>query len=236
MRLPRALYAPPIAHRGLWSPGRAPENSLAAFEAACRAGYGIELDVRLSADGEAMVFHDEGLDRMAGLDVALETLTAAELCGIRLAGSEEAIPTLAQTLQLVSDRAMLLVEIKSGPSGAGPLAERTAELLGRHHGPSMAISFDALALAWLAEHRPALARGLDFVGLEDPAMAEHFDRACDLAEPDALVLQLKSAMTGAAQQRRASGQPVLAWTARSPLDAAQAAGAADNIIFEGFRA
>ena len=56
------LFAPPVAHRGLWRPDGAPENSLAAFQAAAAAGYGIELDVQLSADGEAMVFHDGKLE------------------------------------------------------------------------------------------------------------------------------------------------------------------------------
>ena len=60
------LFHPPIAHRGLWSPDGPPENSLGAFQAACAAGYGIELDVQLSADGEAVVFHDDKLERMAG--------------------------------------------------------------------------------------------------------------------------------------------------------------------------
>lgn len=60
------LFAPPVAHRGLWSPHGAPENSLAGFQAACAAGYGIELDVQLSADGEAMVFHDDTLARLTG--------------------------------------------------------------------------------------------------------------------------------------------------------------------------
>src|SRR3569623_3654743 len=73
------LFDPPVAHRGLWSPDGAPENSLAAFQAACAAGYGIELDVQLSADGEAMVFHDGGLKRMTGLEARLSDLTTSEL-------------------------------------------------------------------------------------------------------------------------------------------------------------
>jgi glycerophosphoryl diester phosphodiesterase len=60
------VFAPAIAHRGLWTQDGPPENSLAAFEAACEAGYGIELDVQLSSDGEAMVFHDSKLQRLTG--------------------------------------------------------------------------------------------------------------------------------------------------------------------------
>jgi glycerophosphoryl diester phosphodiesterase len=236
VKLPEVLYTRPIAHRGLWTAGAAPENSLAAFEAAWRAGYGIELDVRLSADGQVMVFHDETLERMTGLAGTVETLTLRQLQEVTLAGTSQPIPTLAQVLELVAGQAMLLVEIKSGPAGAGALVARTADLLERYQGPAAAISFDALALAWLAEHRPAIARGLDFMRLEEPAMAEHFERADELAGPHFLVLELKSAPAAAAQRRRAHGLPVIAWTARSKEDASRLGGSADNIIFEGFAA
>jgi glycerophosphoryl diester phosphodiesterase len=73
------LFRPPIAHRGLWSPDGPPENSLGAFQAACAAGYGIELDVQLSADGEAMVFHDDKLERLTGAPGRIRDRSAAEL-------------------------------------------------------------------------------------------------------------------------------------------------------------
>src|SRR5471032_2871978 len=92
------LFDPPVAHRGLWAPDGAPENSLAAFQAACAHGYGIELDVQLSADGEAMVFHDARLNRMTGVEGRLSDHTAADLGRTRLAGTDETIPTLAETL------------------------------------------------------------------------------------------------------------------------------------------
>ena len=78
------LFDPPVAHRGLWTPDGAPENSLAAFQAACAAGYGIELDVQLTADGEAVVFHDERLERMTGQEGRLRDHTAAELGAMAL--------------------------------------------------------------------------------------------------------------------------------------------------------
>ena len=64
-RLPALFLGAPIAHRALHdlAAGR-PENSPAAIEAACRAGYGIEIDLQLSSDGQAMVFHDYDLNRL----------------------------------------------------------------------------------------------------------------------------------------------------------------------------
>src|SRR5271167_829930 len=92
------LFGPPIAHRGLWSLGGPPENSLGAFQAACAAGYGVELDVQLSADGEAVVFHDATLKRMTGRQGRVADYTAADLGEMRLVDGEETIPTLADTL------------------------------------------------------------------------------------------------------------------------------------------
>jgi glycerophosphoryl diester phosphodiesterase len=232
--LPDALFSPPIAHRGLWTSGEVAENSLTAFERACQAGYGLEFDVRLSSDGEAMVFHDDSLERMTGETGSVETATAAELIRLSLQSGDDRIPSLAETLRLVDGRAMLLVEIKAGPYGATQLAARTAELLGHYHGPAAAISFDAEALAWLKARRPRIARGLDATGAEQPDGAAKMELACETADPHFLVLELASAAAPAARRLRAEGRPVIAWTVRSPEDAARVADHSDNFIFEGF--
>ena len=115
------VFAPPVAHRGLWSPSGPPENSLAAFEAACEAGYGIELDVQLSSDGEAVVFHDSRLTRMTGRDGRIGDFSADDLSAMRLAGFDETIPTLAETLTLVGHRAFVQIELKTLAGEVGPL-------------------------------------------------------------------------------------------------------------------
>lgn len=233
MRLPQALFTPPIAHRGLWAPGGAPENSLAAFDSACRAGFGVELDVRLSSDGAPMVFHDDSLERLTGEAGAIETMTARELCELPLLGGAERIPSLEQTLERVAGRAMLLVELKRGPDAGDALAARAGELLERYSGPAAVISFDAEALAWFSAQGSALPRGLDAMGLDDPAVEAAFERSCSLADPQFLVLELGSLRAPAAVKRRAEGQPVIAWTVRSGEDTKRVAGDCDNIIFEG---
>jgi glycerophosphoryl diester phosphodiesterase len=235
LTLSPALIARPFAHRGLWGQG-VPENALPAFEAACRSGYGIELDIQCSSDGEAMVFHDDGLERMTGVDGRLDSLTARELASLPLLGGESRIPTLAQTLDLVAGRAPMLVEIKAGPDAAGRLAARAAELLDRYQGPAAVISFDADALAWFLHHRPERARGLDAMGLAEAAGAQAFERACESALPDFLVLEKASATTPLAAQHRANGRPVVAWTVRSLEEAARLGAYCDSIIFEGFPA
>ncbi len=152
-----AFMPTPYAHRGLHG-GGIPENSLAAFSAAVEAGFGIELDVQLSSDGAVMVFHDEDLARMTGKDASLCALTAAELGELRLSGTEEHIPTLAEVLSLVGGKAPLLVEIKPHHALA-ELCEKTAALLDEYGGPYMIESFHPLAVNWFRKNRPAVVRG-----------------------------------------------------------------------------
>jgi glycerophosphoryl diester phosphodiesterase len=133
-------------------------GKLSAFRKAVDMGYGIELDVQLSADGEVMVFHDENLLRMTGCDASLYHKTAAELSALRLSGSEEHIPTLAEVLSLVGGRVPLLVEIKSD-HGTVAVCEKTAALLDSYAGEYMIESFHPFALDWMRKNRPNILRG-----------------------------------------------------------------------------
>ena len=100
-----------VAHRGLHTADRSrPENSLAAFETAAAAGYGIELDVQLSREGEVVVFHDDTLDRVCGVHGRVDAFTLAQLQGMRLCGTDQTIPTFAQVLQLLDIAPRPLVE------------------------------------------------------------------------------------------------------------------------------
>ena len=79
LKEPAGLYA----HRGLWN-GERPENSLAAFRAATEQGFGIEMDVHLTKDGQLVVFHDDSLQRMCGTEGIITERTLAELKELRL--------------------------------------------------------------------------------------------------------------------------------------------------------
>ncbi len=239
------LLGPPVAHRGLWDPKGAPENSLAAFEAAVDAGYGVELDVRLSADGAVMVFHDAGLERMVGRQGALADHDAAELAAMRLRGGREAIPTLRQVLDRVEGRALILVELKTGPGEEGPLDEAVAALADAYAGPLAVIGFNPLSHAWWATHRPDVLRGLDSylytdaAGLRLPDEMRRSLQALEhmkIARPHFLALSTDMLTTGPALDARAAGYPIIAWTVRSPEQAQAVAGLCDNLIFEGFAA
>jgi len=238
------IFGPPVAHRGLWSSAGPPENSLAAFEAACEAGYGIELDVQLSSDGEAMVFHDADLRRLTGADGRVADHTAEDLGRLRLAGSDETIPSLADTLTLVGRRAMVLIELKTPYGEVGPLEQRVHEILIDHAGPVSVIGFNPYSHAWFADRHPKVLRGLDSDSYADLArrLAPEQRRAfaklehVALARPHFLALGLDMLPSPKADEMRAGGLPVVAWTTRSPQQWDAVKDHCDNQIFEGFAA
>jgi glycerophosphoryl diester phosphodiesterase len=239
------LFDPPLAHRGLWNRDGAPENSLAAFQAACSHGYGIELDVQLSADGEAMVFHDSKLTRMTGAEGRLSDHTAAELGRLKLAGTDETIPTLSDTLTLVGHRAMVLIELKTPAGEVGPLEKRVHEVLIDHNGPTAIIGFNPYSHAWFAQHHPGVLRGLNSYAYSDDnahTMAAEQRKAYSklehvgMAKPHFLALGLDLLPSGPATKLRGTGMPVVAWTVRSPDQWDAVRDHSDNLIFEGFAA
>lgn len=240
------LFSPPVAHRGLWSPDGAPENSLGAFAAASKAGYGIELDVQLSADGEAMVFHDESLKRMTGVDAKISQFTAAELGAMRLKGADETIPTLAEALALIGRHTLVHVELKTAYGAVGPLEQRVHEVIIDHPGPICVIGFNPYSHAWFADRYPNVLRGLDSYDYASGALADHllpaqreaFSRLehVGLARPHFLALHKEMLPHPRASALRAQGMPIVTWTIRDPQEWLALEAHCDNLIFEGFRA
>ena len=239
------LFDPPIAHRGLWSFDGAPENSLGAFQAACAGGYGIELDVQLTADGEAVVFHDSTLDRMTGRPGRVSDYTAEDLGQMRLNGADETIPTLADALTLIGHRAMVHIEIKIPYGEVGPLERRVHEVLIDHNGPTCVIGFNPYSHAWFADHHPKVLRGLDsysYASADARHLAPELRRAyarldhVEMARPHFLALGLDMLPSARAAELRAGGMPVVAWTVREPAQWDKVKDGCDNLIFEGFRA
>ena len=108
------------------------------MRAAIAAGYGIEVDLQISADGEAMVHHDDVLGRLTEGAGRLDRLSAAELKRVAFRGSAERMMTLGDLCDLVGGRVALLLELKSRFDGDGRLPARVAALLAGYRGPGRA--------------------------------------------------------------------------------------------------
>ncbi len=237
------LFHPPVAHRGLWTPDGAPENSLGAFQAACQAGYGVELDVQLSADGEAVVFHDDHLKRMTGAEGKIGDYSAADLAQMRLAGTDEYVPTLLETLAVIGRRAMVHVELKTPYGEVGPLEQRVHEVLMDHVGPTCVIGFNPYSHAWFADRFPGVLRGLDSYDYKRaPQLADVQRQAfarlehVAIARPHFLAMHIDMLPDERVAKYRAEGMPVVGWTVRDPAQWDAVKDHCDNLIFEGFAA
>jgi len=228
----RALIAKPFAHRGLHG-AAAPENSRAAFEAAIEARHGIELDVQVSGDRQAMVFHDEELGRLAEDEGYVRGRSAAELGRIRLRDCDETIPTLPQILALVAGRAPLLIEVKAPGREVGALCRAVADALGDHAGPVAVMSFNPEVGHWFARHEPKWLRGLVVTERGKKWRGGVVRRlALWRSKADFLAYDIRDLPSRFAEARRREGLSVLTWTVRSLQDRAKAAQHADQIIYE----
>lgn len=147
------------AHRGFHDKPRIPENSLPAFRRAVQCGFGAELDVHLMKDGHLAVIHDASLRRTAGADVEIEDLTAEELRGCTLEGTEHHIPLLEEVLPIFEGKAPLIIELKAERGNGAALADAVCRLLDKYRGRYMVESFDPRCLMWLRHNRPQVLRG-----------------------------------------------------------------------------
>jgi glycerophosphoryl diester phosphodiesterase len=248
--LPDSFLRLPITHRALHdrAHGRI-ENSPAAIKAAVEAGYGIEVDLQLSEDGMAMVFHDEDLDRLTDETGPLNARTAVELGRITLKGSTDTIPTLTEVLHLIAGRVPLLIEIKDQTLVMGPtdgrLEAATADALEGYTGDIALMSFNPHSIAHMARLAPHLPRGITTSAYDPddwaPLPMEVCDRLRPIPDYDAtgssfISHEGRDLARPRVAELKAQGAKVLCWTIRSAADEALARKVADNVTFEGYRA
>ncbi len=241
------LTARPIAHRGLHDAARGIiENTAAAVRAAIEGGYGIEVDLQISADGEAMVHHDDVLGRLTEGAGRLDRLSAADLKRVAFRGSAERMMTLGELCDLVGGRATLLLELKSRFDGDGRLPARVAALLSGYRGPVAPMSFDPFHLRLLRQKAPRLPRGIVAakyrphpywdqmppwlrygMGSLLPALTTrpHFV-AYAVGDLPAFAPLLA---------RHILCLPLVTWVVRTETERQRASRWADQVIFEGFR-
>lgn len=249
MTFPSALVKAPFAHRGFHdlNAGR-PENSPAAFSAAVERGYAIELDVQLSSDGQAMVFHDYALDRLTAETGPIQQRTAEALAQIKLKGGTDTIQTLPQILSLIDGRVPLLVEIKDqdGAMGdaIGPLEIATARALQDYAGDVAVMSFNPHSIARMVLLAPDLTRGIVTSAYRyadwplSKATCDHLREIPDYDRSGASFIshEVDDLSRPRVAELRKTGAMVCCWTVRSTEIEAAARQYADNITFEGYDA
>lgn len=249
MIMPRMVKRPDIrpfqgvlyAHRGLHdNETGAPENSMAAFQKAVEAGFGIELDIRLTKDSVPVVFHDATLKRICGVEGRVNDYTYEELQQFPLGKSEERIPRFEDFLKLVAGRVPLIVEFKGENTDIRlcPIADK---LLREYQGIYCMESFNPLMVAWYRRNHGDIFRGqlsekfftngrkqvLHFV-LQNMLM-NFFSKpdfiAYNCKEYDALARRICCGLYGAT---------AVAWTIKSKEELAEMKSHFDLFIFDSF--
>lgn len=242
------FFARPIAHRGYHDLARGRvENSRAAIGAAIAHGYGIEIDLQLSADGEAVVFHDYEISRLTDLRGPIRQRPMENLRTIKLSGSDDVISSLPEVLVQVAGRVPLLIELKDQDGAMGPdigtLETAVTDALAGYDGPAAVMSFNPHSVRTLASLLPDIPRGLvtsafnadDWPTLpaDTRAMLKNisdYDRVgASFISHDARDLDAPRIA-----ELKADGAKVLCWTIRSPEEETKARRIADNVTFEAY--
>jgi glycerophosphoryl diester phosphodiesterase len=246
MRAPDWLTARPVAHRGLHDKGRGIiENMPGAVQAAVAGNFGIEVDIQVTADGEAMVHHDDELGRLTNGEGPLRSKTAAELKQIVFKDTAERMMSLGDLCTLVAGRVPLVIEVKSHFDGDRRLVGRMAQVLGSYAGPVVGMSFDPDQVMALREKMPALPHGIIAENSYDDAEWATLTPAQrngmlhlrhGLQTRPHFVAYWVNELPALAPwiARNIFGCPLLTWTVRTPEQRARAARHADQMIFEGF--
>ena len=214
----------PIAHRGLFDNINIVENTLASFNNAIDNNYAIELDVVMSKDHEAVVFHDYDLKRLANKNLQIKDLTSQELRDILLLDTDSSIPTLDEVLYAVNGKTPLMIEIKSGNHPF--IEERLTEILKSYDGPVCVKSFDINTVKWFKINAPFIKYGLIGSNL-DININELKDLNIDFLSYD--IDFINDAIVTEAKNKKI---PIVTWTINSKKKFEEAHAKADNIIFE----
>jgi glycerophosphoryl diester phosphodiesterase len=246
VRAPDWLTARPVAHRGLHDVARGiVENMPGAAQAAISGNFSIECDIQLTADGEAMVHHDDALGRLTEGSGALLDMTAAQLKAVRFKNTSERMMSLGDLCALVNGRIPLVIEVKSHFDGDRKLVTRMANVLASYSGPAVGMSFDPDQVLALRELMPERPRGI-------VAQRNYGDDYWKKLKPEQRkgMLHLRHALRSRPNfvaywvnqlpapapwiARNIFGLPLLTWTVRTPEQRERAARHADQMIFEGF--
>ena len=233
------------AHRGLHdNETDAPENSMAAFKKAVDAGYGIELDVQMTKDGQVVVTHDFHLRRNCGVDAQVNELTYEELKQYPIMKSDERIPLFKDFLELVDGKVPLVVELKCR-NGKDPIAAEADKILKDYKGVYCIESFDPRVLLWYKANCPDVIRGQLSGNLNKEENVKSSMKVVYwllthlllnvATRPDFIAYDIRYSGELSRKLCRLMGAPAVAWTVRTEDEYEKAKKEYDLFIFEMVR-
>ncbi len=234
MTRPTWIARRPIAHRGFHDMNKARwENTLSAFDAAARQGYAIECDVHLTADREVIVFHDDALSRLTGTEGFVWQRTAAEMGALNIGSTQDRVPTLAETLELVAGRVPIVIELKGIPGHDDGLVREVGKVLSKYRGKAAIMSFDHWLIRDFARHMQDVPAGLTAWGDRQHEWEAHFSMlGHGISFVSYGVMHLPNPFVTFVRERLK--MPVITWTVRDQGAVDATFAHADQMTFEGF--
>ncbi len=238
------LVSRPITHRGLHNSTRV-ENTSSAFSAAIENNYAIECDLQLSADGEALVFHDDTVDRLLEGRGAVNQFTTRLIKNMSFKLGSDRVQTLAELVEQVAGRATLVIELKTLWDNNLLLAQRTLEVLQGYDGPHALMSYDPALIMHVASNSPATIRGMigersaiDTYRTLPFAQNLSLRRMTHLPQtkPHFISYYFKDLQCQPVAHFRAAGNPVITFTIRNRQQEADARRYCDQVTFQDYRA
>lgn len=224
----------PIAHRGLHDMNRDVwENTLTAFRRAKDHGYAIECDVHLTADNQPIVFHDNALARLTGTDGFIWQRTVEEMRALRIGGTRDHAPTLAEALETVDGKVPIVIEIKGIPGHDEGIVEAVAAVLGNYPSHAAIMSFDHWIIRQFPLGAPGIPAGLTALGMDNKDFEAHFSMLghgidfvsyCLAHMPNPFVSFVRERLK----------MPVITWTVRDEAAVEATLRFGDQMTFEGF--
>ena len=228
-----------IAHRGFHDKN-SPENSMSAFKNAIEFGYAIELDIHILNDGKLVVFHDDNLKRMTGMDKEIEACSYDEIKVLYLGSTKEKIPLLSEVLELVKGQVPLMIEIKNRGK-VGALEEALVKMLNNYLGEFVIQSFNPFSVGYFAKVAPGFIRGQLSGSYKDEKL-EFYKKFLlknlllnFISKPHFINYEIQYLSNIAIWLQKLKGKLILGWTARTIDEYKKALCDCKNAVFEGFR-
>ena len=240
------LVSRPIAHRGLHDEAKGViENTVGAFAAAIEGGYAIECDLQITKDNEAVVFHDDVLERLTEGQGWVKNSTAAKVQALTIRGTRDRVQIFGELLEQVDGRVPLVIELKSHWDGDERLASRALEVLEDYEGQYCLMSFDPDVIEAVRIKSPHTIRGIVADRAADQFyMTLPLNRRLELrdlahlgrTQPHFISFYFGELPWAPLTAYREAGNPVISWTIRSPEQACAARRYSDQITFERYLA
>ncbi len=228
-----------ITHRGLHGVSGLVENTRKSFTEAIKHGFGIEIDTNILKDGTVVVFHDKNLKRLCGVDRFLKDVTYDEIKDLKIIGTNETIPTLAEVLKLIGGSVPLMIEVK--PFGDKKAHAKAVKAALQAYPHTFAVqSYDPSLVYWFKKHAPEFIRGQISEYFTESKMSSIMRKLLrrmvfnGLTKPDFINYRLEDMPNKYIEKARQKGMLVLAYAARSPKALDYARKAFDNAVFENF--